>query len=119
MKSLEIDPKDSKINCSYGYLLYLMGKYEQAMKYIEIDIKLYYKSPWKYFYQGLVYKAIGDEAMADNALLRAVESIETRTEKDRAKKRLYKNKFVETSNMDYYDRFERLIENKFKDYDSD
>ena len=81
IQCLEIVPMNAEISYSYGHLLYLMGKYEQALEYIEIDIKLR-KKKWKYFYQGLVYQAIGDKETSDEALLKAVESIQTREESE-------------------------------------
>ena len=36
LKSLEIDDKQQYVRGSYGYLLYLMGEYEKAMKYVEM-----------------------------------------------------------------------------------
>ena len=121
LKCLEIDPKYERANHSYGYLLYLMGKYEKAMEYIKIGIELNNnpKSIWPYFYQGLVYKAIGDKEMADQALLKAIELITTRKERDRTKKCICRMKSVEVLNMDYYDRFERLSDDKFKNCDTE
>ena len=44
LKYLEYYPNDCDVNASYGYLLYLMGKYEDALEQIQIGLEMNEKS---------------------------------------------------------------------------
>ena len=72
LKALEIDHNTPAINGSYGYLLYLMGDYEKAMKYIEKELKINKRNKWAYFYHGLLNKIQGNDEIAEKELLRAI-----------------------------------------------
>ena len=74
LKCLEIDDKHEGLNSSYGYLLYLMGRYEQALKYVNIEMKLYPKTDviWPYIYAALLHKTFGSDETAEIMAWRAI-----------------------------------------------
>ena len=116
LKCLEIDGKREGMYGEYGYLLYLIGRYSESMDNIKIEIQSYDQNGLAYCYQGLVYKTMGKERMAERCLLKAVELIAKRYKKHRIIRHLCNMKLVESVNMDYLDRFERMIVDKFKYY---
>ena len=56
LKCLEINPRDNEsANGSYGYLLYLMGQYNEGLKYIKIELEIGDDDIWPFVY-GLIIK---------------------------------------------------------------
>ena len=69
-------------NGSYGYLLYLMGEYKEAMKYIKIQLIDESKTnKWPHVYHALYCKAMGDEKDVTVMLWKAAALV-TEKEKD-------------------------------------
>ena len=66
MKCLKIN--DKRGNASYGYLLYLMGEYKEAMKYIKKEIRIGTVNMLTYIYQGYVSKVFGFDKTTEKAL---------------------------------------------------
>ena len=81
--SLKIEGQDDYIHGSYGYLLYLMGKYEKAMKNIQNQLDLLDGTDsfsYAYFYAALVNKMIGNDEKSEDALSKAVECTQTKSD---------------------------------------
>ena len=117
LKALEIDGTKSKTNSSYGYLLYLMGKYDEAMEYIEkgmeFDVKDENQSMWIHFYYGLVNKTLGNNEIAGKQLMKEVEVVERKAhDVNLVVDRLMDLKASDPLNTDYYERFLKLITGK-------
>ena len=109
LKSLEID--DNNYNALYGYLLYLMGEYEKAMEFINIDLKLQTDNKWAYFYKGLVHRVFGDHEKAENALWQSLGLLENH---QFALKALARMKRVQQLNLDYWTKFEEMVATKME-----
>ena len=60
---------------SYGYLLYLMGEYQEALKYVEIDLEQVSRNRWNHYHVTLIPKALGDDDKSEKALLKSTELI--------------------------------------------
>ena len=75
LKCFELDPTFSNLNTSYGYLLYLMGDYDNAMKYIEIDLNKDYPKQWTFISYGLLHSVMGNDVAAREAFMNAIAVI--------------------------------------------
>ena len=79
LKVFKIDGKKSaSSHVSYGYLLYLMGDYEGAMKHIDIQLNsisdnIFSNNEFAYLCQGLVRKAIGEDNGAQESLSKSLK----------------------------------------------
>ena len=102
---------------SYGYLSYLMGNYEEAEK--QIDIRLEYEKScnnpkvWTQFYHGLLNMQLGNDGIANNALMKAVNGVGTKAKYKYVLREL-KSKEKSSSNIRYFDKFKQLLQSKFK-----
>ena len=105
LKALEME-NDYRLHASYGYLLYLMGDYEKAMKYVKEGLKMN-DNKWVHVYYGLLNKVQGNDKVAEEELLKAVELVK---DKEEAMKCVKIMKEADVLNVDYYQRFETLID---------
>eukprot|EP01084_Bolivina_argentea_P294326 506387_1 len=71
LKIIKINPMKGKMNMAYGHLLYLMGKYEESMKYFKIAEKVDGSNPWFYFWYGLLL--INDKYKQYNNAIKSFE----------------------------------------------
>ena len=111
VKCLEISPNSVSTHSSYGYLLYLVGKYDLAMKHIRIALKEnhYSRRVWTYFYEVLVNEAIGNDGKMEQGLLKVAELI---TKTDDNCSYLLKMKNNDNRKSQCYDRLLELLSSK-------
>ena len=70
---------------SYGYLCYLMGDHQAAIKHITKGIEYNKKNCYLHFYHGLVHRALGNDMEANQCLTKAVALV-MKLEKDSMKR---------------------------------
>ena len=119
LKAVEINPHSHAINGSYGYLLHLMGRKEEAREYMEVqrnlDDKKQNKNNWTWFYYGLVCRAT-DESIGDESLLKALEDTSSKLECEKVVFRLSRIKSGDIENIDYYEKFEKMVVAKLNEF---
>ena len=110
LKCLEIDDRSCGANASYGYLLYLMGEYDKAMKYIKIELDIIGYSEWGhlYLYHGLVNESVGKDELADEALWKAVASVNL-AHADGISQNIGDMMEVDGLNIEYCKKFEKMV----------
>eukprot|EP00484_Ammonia_sp_Unknown_P020607 CAMPEP_0197051640 /NCGR_PEP_ID=MMETSP1384-20130603/26252_1 /TAXON_ID=29189 /ORGANISM="Ammonia sp." /LENGTH=587 /DNA_ID=CAMNT_0042484231 /DNA_START=22 /DNA_END=1785 /DNA_ORIENTATION=- len=54
VKAMEMEPNKAKMNMGYAHLLYLMGEYEESMKFFQISAKIDKANPWHHYWFGLL-----------------------------------------------------------------
>ena len=112
IRSLELKFFDySTTIASYAYLLHLMGDDENAREYmkIQLDVFGYCDHHWAYFYDGLL-----NEEREETSLLKAVAATRTSHVYQLILKDLELMKQTDEKRIDYYQRFEKLLHDKFK-----
>ena len=111
LKCLEIDNKNQGTNGSYAYLLYLMKRYDESKKYLEIEFKIDDNNGWSHFYYGLLHQQMGEKDVAIESLERAVKLCRR---KQHMIPHLETIKKADPENIDYHNKFAQLIEEKFE-----
>ena len=86
-----------------------MGKYEKAIKYLEMDNETEGQNFGAHLYKGLVYNTLGKDEEADRELLKAVEWFGKVDDKEEELNHLEVIKNAVPERMDYFDRFSSLI----------
>ena len=109
LKALQINDKHDAINGSFGYLLYLMGSYYEAMVVIKEQLKINDKNIWGQYYHGLLNETFGNHKKAEKSLLKAKELIEWNHDREIVLKHLKVIKSADPLNMGYHNRFEDII----------
>ena len=115
LKCLEIEALNYGANSSYGYLLYLMGHYEKAKEYVEIEIANMTRNIWVHFYHGLIFCALGDNDAATKSLYKAVGMTKTPMDHKDVLTTVVYTKKNDSINKEFYDRFKELVCEKFGD----
>ena len=111
LQSIELEEDNwSTTNAAYAYLLHLMGDDDKARKYIKIQLDLFghIDHQWVYFYDGLLNKA-----REETSLLKAVAETTTNFMYQNALKVLELMKQCDVNRIDYYQKFEKLLHDKF------
>ena len=115
---MEINDINSATNAAYGYLLYLMGDYEKAKEYMEKQIKLdeetKYENKWTWIYYSILNKKLGNDEIAESALLKAVEYTNTAASLKYILKQLVMMKNTNDFNVECCDKFAKLLAEKLK-----
>ena len=109
--ALQICGELEVINNEYGYLLYLMGKYQDAMECFEIALEADDENIWAHFYYGLFNQTCtfdGGER-ANKRLETAVKLVMEQHKEYDVLANLKVMKRSDPLNTDYYERFEKLI----------
>ena len=105
------------VDGSYGYLLYLMGRYDKARLHIEIQMEYDYKHKqsnyWGQFYYGVLNEALGNHEIAEERLLKAVEFVDTKASCKNAIDTLKVIKRNDMLHIEYYNKFQKLLSDKF------
>ena len=115
LKCIEInDLYITRMNGDYAYLLYLMGRLDDAKMYMDVqmdrmNLATYYGRIWTHFYNGLIYRGSTKESLE-----KAVESTNTKPLYEYVMIRLKDIKVNDVANVDYYDKFENLLIAEFK-----
>ena len=109
LECLEMDSSDAGINGSYGYLLYLMKRFEKAKKHLAVALNQQGQtvSIWSFYYNSLVHRALGDGEEADRWMLEAVTHC--LASKEVFKKCFDRIKAADPEHMKYHAQFERLV----------
>ena len=113
LKCIAIDDKLIRlINGEYAYLLHLMGERERSKMYIDIQMKMINQNidqvrVWTYFYFGLINREKRDEC-----LIKAVEF--TKSEYTQVIARMRVQRKNDKINDEYYEKFQELLQNKFR-----
>eukprot|EP01083_Nonionella_stella_P089308 249169_1 len=108
-KCLQIDDRTRGLNGSYGYLLYLMRRYDEAKKYLKTAITYDRKTVWSHYYYALLQKEIGHDSEADESLVNAV-NITTKISSILG--HLQTIKEADPKQIHYHNRFEELLKDK-------
>lgn len=72
-KAIEMEPEVSAYQDTYGWVLYRLGRYEEAREAIELSIALYPNSAEVHANLGYVLEALGEKDKAREAFMRAYE----------------------------------------------
>ena len=70
-----LELNDKCYNGSYGYLLYLMGRYQDSLKYIVKGIELEEDNYFTHYYHALINNVFGKSGEANLSILRSVSLI--------------------------------------------
>eukprot|EP01084_Bolivina_argentea_P187965 323665_1 len=108
-KCLQIDDRIRGLNGSYGYLLYLKQRYNEAGKHLKIAIVNDYNTVWSHYYYALLQTHIGNHIEADIALNKAVN----RSFKiSSILSHLRTIKKADSQKMEFHNKFERLLKER-------
>ena len=91
---------------SYGYLLYLVGRYDEALIFIEKEMEINKENVWTHFYHGIVNKTLGNEMIAHNEMLAAFKLVRKGFNLFCRLERMMKK---DPLNEDYYEKLRMLI----------
>ena len=108
---LERNSRFSRCNGAYGYLLYLMGKYDEAMKYIEVELEVS-RFHWAYIYRALVNYKKGLHLFVKDDMLKGVKKIKLNTVHERSLERIQSMKRRDADTEEFYDRLMELMSSK-------
>ena len=108
LKCLEFDYSGFLINGSYGYLLYLLGDYEKALKFVQIELKIDDMNKWTHYYHALIHKIKGNVEESEIALLNAVRLVEKGNRK-RILSVLALKKESKKDDNEMHQRFENMV----------
>ena len=109
---IEFEEDDySTTNAAYAYLLHLMGDDDKARKYIKLQLDLFghIENYWISFYDGLL-----NEEREEISLLKAVDETRTGQSYQYALRELELMKQGDVNRIDYYQKFEKLLHDKFR-----
>eukprot|EP01084_Bolivina_argentea_P012075 22636_1 len=121
-KCLAINGSSLKCHGSYGYLLYLVGKYEQSFEQLQIALKVHDESCWTHYYFGVLNYRIGNNDQANISMKKALELCLGVLHKSVMIELMIiisalKNSDVEAA--EYHEKFEQLLQAKFETMLSD
>ena len=70
--------KSLPINAEYGYILYLLGHYQKAKRYVEKELKMGTNSLVVHFYHALIFEKLDDPESRDKSLMDALHLVRDR-----------------------------------------
>ena len=106
MKLVEID---GEYKHAYGYLLYLMGKYDKALECINARLEVNDGNPWVYLYLALINASMGHKDVVEKMLTKAVKLIKESKWVEYVLEQVTKLKQNDKSNTACYDKFIELL----------
>ena len=109
LKCFKVNNEDCGTNGSYGYLLYLMGRYEEALEYILKELKLDDDNYFAHYYHALVNKALENDEEAEDSLKRTLSLI-TKRNKDFIMKHLVVIDNANIFNVRFHQRFKKMVQ---------
>merc|ERR1712048_619922 len=118
-KCLQMNANYDGCNGSYGHLLYLMGRYEESKKYLQIACSLDESNIWTYYYYGLLMKQLKDTKESDKALAKALEMFKLNCAenyrnasmlRENMKPHLEKTKQIDAKNKEFHQKFENAVD---------
>ena len=115
LKIFDLNNGSNKYHASYGYLLYLMGEYDDAMKHILLEMKEDDSNHWAYYYHALVNNVQGNHKEAEESLAKAADLITKNKDKKTALNHLKVIKSANELNQDLHEKYERMIVSKMFD----
>ena len=101
-----------RANGFYSYLLSRKGKFEEALKYLKIEMRIVDSLTMDHaFYYGYYNYLLGNEIEADKGMRKVLQLIETVEEKHRILKEMQTGKNDEKS-MEFWNRLKEGLEAK-------
>ena len=103
-------------NASYGYLLYLMGRYEEASKHIKmryIEDNQGEQGIWQNVYFAVLNEKLGNKEIAEESVIYAAECVKTKFKSKKVKKELKLLEMNDKNDISVYKRFQQLLSDKF------